>query len=102
VNRIAYVTPTIAVRDSNYLQDPSGLYASARAVTQSYFDDRLDWNAWDKDTLCSLITTCDDRILQCTGVTVVDDTSTPIDETDGSSDQHVYMVSFTPSFVAPF
>lgn len=63
-------TAQVALRDANYLADTSDIDDAIRKATRSYFDDRPDWNLWNKDALRSAIAVSHPKILSCLSVTV--------------------------------
>jgi hypothetical protein len=66
------IAPTIILTSTDYLNNTDDIDQNVRAAVRAYFDDRPDWYRWHANSLQAVISNCDPRIQQCTGVVVTD------------------------------
>lgn len=97
-NQVISVDATISLRDATYLAETTEIDLAVQKAVRSYFDDRVDWNLWNADSLKAAITRAHTKIYSCSSVTVRDATSgAALDERtspDYSSEQyHYYLAS---------
>lgn len=71
-NKVIQIAATVALRDANYLSDTTEIDIAIAGAARSYFDDRLDWNIWNADSLKAAITNAHAKIFNCSAVTVTD------------------------------
>jgi len=71
-NRVVTANLVVSLRDTGYLSDTTDIFAATQDAVQSYFDDRLDWYIWNKNTLGAAVSNAHSKIYQCTSATVID------------------------------
>ena len=72
LNQQITCAPTIILNSVDDLNDTSEIDANVRATAEAYFNSRPDWYVWRASALQSLLSSCDARIRQCSGVVVSD------------------------------
>lgn len=80
VNKIITVDLNVTVRDRKYLDDPQSISDNIRKSVKSYFDDREDWYIWKNSGIRSSAIKSDRKILNCTSVTVRDNSGVAVTE----------------------
>lgn len=71
-NRVVAIEATVTLRDYNYLAETTEIELAIQKAVRSYFDDRIDWNVWNTDSLKSVIARCHPKIFGCPSVSVKD------------------------------
>lgn len=79
-NRLINVAANITLTGPQYLDDTSDISEVVRQELKTYFDEKPDFYTFKLRALRGLISQCDNRILKCTSVSVVDSSGTPISE----------------------
>lgn len=87
-NRVITADVTVSLRDTNYLAETTDIDVAIRAAVRSYFDDRPDWNTWNKDSLRSAISIAHDKVYQCASANVKDASS-------GTAITEIYVPNFS-------
>lgn len=107
-NRVIVVDATISLRDTAYLTETTDVDLAVQKAVRAYFDDRVDWNVWNTQSLRSAISRAHSKIYMCTGAVVKDAATgqvlTEILRPDYTAEQvHLYLASnaMKLSYVGP-
>jgi hypothetical protein len=93
-NKLINVKATVLLRDPTSLSDTSELDGIIQTALRDYFDKRPDWNIWKLSAMRGLVSRCDERILRCSLLQVLDSTGAPIAEPSATSAvQHYYLAN---------
>ncbi len=74
-SRTIAIVATVSLRDTSFLQDTTDITTAIQAAVRAYFDDRIDWNVWNRDSLRSAISRAHPKIFSCSFAVVKDATT---------------------------
>jgi len=72
-NKLIRLNATITLRDSKNLADMTDLISNLQVAFTNYFDNRSDFYVWNYNTLKSIGSTTDRKILACSEIYVLDE-----------------------------
>ena len=71
-SQVITVDATISLRSGTYLAETTEIDIAVQRAVRFYFDERLDWNLWNVESLKAAISTAHRKIYNCPSVTVKD------------------------------